>query len=123
MRITSKRLLALLLILAVAGASGMDAGGGGGGGRGADEGTGGECDAENANGSCDDTSPHSALDAVEAKVTVAETDNDASPPEGAGGTSVVHVAECADKEPRCAFWASDGECEANPDYMLRELPY
>ena len=123
MIITSKRPLALLLILAIAiaTASGVHADGGDGGG-GVGEGIGGECDAENADGTCYDTSsdpggPPSALDAaVEANaMTATETDDDAG--------TVVRVAECVDKEPRCAFWASEGECEANPDYMLRELRY
>ena len=123
MRITSKRPLALLLLLASAAASGMYADGGEGGG-GVGEGRGGECDAENAcyGSSCDDTSsdpggPPPALGAaVEANVaTATETGDDAG--------TVVRVAECVDKEPRCALWGSQGECEANPDYMLRELRY
>jgi len=128
MVITSKRPLALLILaiaiaiaIAIATASGVHADGGDGGG-GVGEGIGGECDAENADGSCYDASsapppPPAAPDEVEAKITATGTDDDASPP------SVVQVAECVDKEPRCAFWASEGECEANPDYMLRELRY
>jgi len=27
---------------------------------------------------------------------------------------------CEDKESRCGFWASEGECENNPSYMLSE---
>lgn len=27
---------------------------------------------------------------------------------------------CEDKESECGFWASEGECENNPNYMLRE---
>lgn len=27
--------------------------------------------------------------------------------------------ECVDQDQRCAFWASQGECDANPNYMLR----
>jgi len=101
----SNKLLALLLLLliAVAAASGMDADGGGGG----DES--GECDAEDdADGSSCDASALAVAD-----------DDVASPPE-AGAATVGLKAECVDEEPRCADWAAEGECEENPDYMLRE---
>jgi hypothetical protein len=30
------------------------------------------------------------------------------------------TSNCEDKEPECGLWASEGECENNPSYMLRE---
>lgn len=57
---------------------------------------GGKCDAENADGSCD---------VAEASTT------------GSGGIAL----QCEDKDPRCGDWASEGECQKNPVYMLGEL--
>ncbi|KAL3780752.1 hypothetical protein ACHAW5_006422 [Stephanodiscus triporus] len=109
----SNKLLALLLLLLIAiaavAASGMDASGGG---KGVDES--GECDAEDgADGSCD------------ASALAVGDDDEASPPEKVGiegetAAAAVQEAECVDKEPRCAYWAAEGECEENPDYMLVE---
>ncbi|KAL3770736.1 hypothetical protein ACHAW5_001453 [Stephanodiscus triporus] len=83
-----------------------------GGGKGVDES--GECDAEDgADGSCD------------ASALAVGDDDEASPPEKVGiegetAAAAVQEAECVDKEPRCAYWAAEGECEENPDYMLVE---
>ncbi len=56
----------------------------------------GECDA--ADGSCDAA--------------------EASAPED--GKRRTRRTECEDKETECKFWASGGECEKNPNYMLGE---
>lgn len=61
----------------------------------------GECDAENADGSCDATGGDAA--------TVPKTaDPNAKP--------------CEDTHDGCKGWASLGECEQNPDYMLMHCP-
>mgnify|MGYP001067352628 CR=1 FL=1 len=87
-------ILAISFLLALIAAPGIDASGGG---KGVDES--GECDAEDgADGSCDASSGI----------------------EGETAAATVQEAECVDKEPRCADWAAEGECEENPDYMLGE---
>jgi len=55
-----------------------------------------ECDAGNDDGSCD--APDAAADGRRAR------------------------AKCEDKEMECKHWASMGECENNPKYMLFYCP-
>lgn len=64
----------------------------------------GQCNNENSDGSCE-----AAVDA----------DSDALPAPG-GDLHQRVMPGCQDKESECALWASEGECENNPNYMLRE---
>lgn len=58
----------------------------------------GQCDA--ADGSCDA--------------------NDEARPGDGSGKRAARQAACKDKERECGHWASLGECEKNPNYMLSE---
>ena len=57
----------------------------------------GECDAHNADGTCD-----SAEDVAAAVPDAAK------------------ARACEDKEAECKYWSDMGECDNNPEYMLRE---
>lgn len=59
------------------------------------------CDAYNTDGSC---------------VAFADEPGAASVPD----TGRRGRTKCEDKETACKSWAAAGECDANPDYMLRE---
>ncbi len=101
------RLLALLLLLvSVVGVDGSIGGG--------------ECDAMNADGSCD-APPPSSLD--EDDDDHGDDDFDVPPalPDDVAMDGIIHEVECVDKEPRCPGWAAEGECDINPDYMLCEF--
>ena len=66
----------------------------------------GECNSDTSDGSCEAVS-----DAADANALPA--------PDGDLMLRTVTPA-CEDKESECGFWASEGECENNPNYMLRE---